>query len=631
MPGISKKLSQQNDATNAALKASGNTGRGAVRFYGDDTAKTIAAKKAVLAGSANSGAPKAIDAPSKGQNNIFNGLCEALNQHQKSLEKKYPGYVADVYNIEFASEAIGSAKVTKPGPVTYKNTAGKNLKTAADKVVSATDSMNVNSQTWNILAGTQIVQLIDQIMRSSTFITSQQLGNYDENGVWKANPSAGTGKVNSWYKISVNARQLKYDNYRRDHAYNITYVISPFATYMISPYFPPSQFRGPHKTYAYWFTGLNTQILNYEQEYNQAYYTTITGTATGLANSPPNGRDQIKRTYMATSEQRGQGQANYVNEPADSAAAFLYSVADFSEVRLKILGDPAWMQQGEVAFGAPSTNFSFSPFNADGGINYDSQQVTFTVSFNRPTDYDFNTGIMNMSSTGAPQETFTFIAKSCKNVFSKGQFTQELVGSLQPMTNSNSNVNNGRATNPTVTNTAAGVRLSPSGYQNEEQQYADGNGTGATDETSPSGYQNEEQQYADGNGGIPDPQPAPPPEAPTSSGDIDQSFQVATPQGTLQFPDQATYQAWQTSSGQGVAFATGPGGVQYASQIQTEVDPSFQVVTPQGTLRFPDQDTYQEWQQSNGQGVAFATGPGGVQYVLKAQPENVPQVIAREE
>jgi hypothetical protein len=92
------------------------------------------------------------------------------------------------------------------------------------------------------------------------------------------------------------------------------------------------------------------------------------------------------------------------------------------------------MQQGEVSTGVDAQTFDYKPFNPDGTINYDSQQVTFTVSFNRPTDYDFSTGIMNVNSAAsAPKETFAYIATFCKNTFSKGQFTQELSGSLLPL------------------------------------------------------------------------------------------------------------------------------------------------------------------------------------------------------
>ena len=366
--------------------------------------------------------PKATDAPTKGQGNLFTGLADALNKHQKDLEKQHPGYVADEYVFEFSPAEIGTSKVVPPAqPVNYKNTAAKNIRTAADKLDADTDSVNVNSQTWKILAGTQIVQLIDQIMRSSSYITDQAKVTVEDDGENEKNQKANPGGVTAWYKISVGAQQLKYDTFRRDHAYRITFLISAYKiNQMCSIYFNDSKYLGPHKAYDYWFTGLNTQILNYEQEYNQAYYTTVTQSSSGLASAPPTGRDQMKQAVLATSEQRTQGQANYVNAAADSAAAFLYSIADFAEVNMRILGDPAWMQQGEVAYGVSAKNFEFSAFNSDGAINYDSQQVTYTVSFNRPTDYDFNTGIMNTNSgTGAPQETFRFQAKSCKNIFSE--------------------------------------------------------------------------------------------------------------------------------------------------------------------------------------------------------------------
>ena len=68
--------------------------------------------------------PKATDAPTKGQGNLFTGLADALNKNQKDLEKQHPGYVADEYVFEFSPPEIGASKVVPPAqPVNYKNTA----------------------------------------------------------------------------------------------------------------------------------------------------------------------------------------------------------------------------------------------------------------------------------------------------------------------------------------------------------------------------------------------------------------------------------------------------------------------------------------------------------------------------
>jgi len=176
------------------------------------------------------------------------------------------------------------------------------------------------------------------------------------------------------------------------------------------------------------------------------------------------------------------------------------------------------MQQGEVSRGVNAQTFDYKPFNPDGTINYDSQEVTFTVSFNRPTDYDFSTGIMNVNSTaGAPKETFAFIATSCKNVFSKGQFTQELSGSLLPLaSNPSTSANaNGRPTASTAA-LASGSRQPGTGFGDDQETYT----TDSLGNTFKDGTLSRAAEV-DEDVAPPTTQPANPPEAPTSSGDID--------------------------------------------------------------------------------------------------------------
>jgi hypothetical protein len=251
--------------------------------------------------------------------------------------------------------------------------------------------------------------------------------------------------------------------------------------------------------------------MRYEQEYNYAYYTTVTQNSTGLATPPPGGRDQMKQAVLATSEQRTQGQANYVNAPADNAAAFLYSIADFANVRLVIVGDPGWMQQGEVAFGVNARNFEFNPFNSDGTINYDSQQITFTVTFNRPTDYDFNTGIMNVNTPNSAPETFRYQAVRCKNIFSKGSFTQELDGVLITP-NFATPTTNQRSTPVTASTNSRTSARQIVAEQNASFEYGTNEGSEQT------------RLLAEQDAGFDElpssPRPAPPPQPATSTGDI---------------------------------------------------------------------------------------------------------------
>ena len=468
------------------------------------------------------GPANASAAPVAGTHNIFTGLTAALNNYQKELVKAEKRQIADQYIIEFAPAAVGASTVKRPGPQDATTAPMQNPNTA-EKLASETNSVDRSARTWPVEAGTQIVKVIDDVMRNSSFITDQQ--NVEVNTstdpvtglqTQKFNAKAGTGDM-QWYKISVSARQLGYDNIIKDHAFLMKFIVTPYpVAQMTSQYFPTSRYKGVHKAYQYWFTGANTQILQYEQNYNNAYRILFSGLGAVAKQKgvTTDFRDQNRYIYMATSSNQSTGAKNYANEPGNNAASFLYDPSSFGTVKMRIVGDPAWMQQGEAGLGVSAATFDFSPFNADGGINYDSRAVMFSVAFNTPADYDFNTGLVNVNvnnRSGQPQEYYTFQAVKCKNIFSKGKFEQEIEGKLVIEQQSQAPAN-GRQAAPTGVATAAGSRDRTTA-QDEAQDLENGanagTGTGATQNTT--------------DGQLPPtPQPAAPPAPATSSGDISQ-------------------------------------------------------------------------------------------------------------
>ena len=489
------------------------------------------AGSAAAAAASTGAAPASAAAAPTATDKVFAGLCEALNAHQQYLVQTEKAQIADVYSIQFTSNGnLGAFQVVRPGQTDLSNTATTNPNTAAAKIDPAQQQVNTNSQIWQVTAGTQIIQLIDQIMRSSSYITGQQNAQispvYDpKTGLQTqtANPKPGNGTT-AWYKVTLQAKDLGYDNIRKDHAYNMTFIVAPYAiTQMASQYFPDSRYRGSHKSYNYWFTGLNTQILNFEQEYNSYYRLTLTGAGKNLAAKTTHDfRDQYRRTYMAASENHAQGQPGDANNPGDSGASFLYSPTDQAKVNLKIVGDPAWMQQGEVGIGMVANAFNFNPYLADGTINYDSQEIVFDVSFNAPQDYNFSTGIVDVNSkTGQPQENFTYTAIKCKNTFSKGRFEQQLEGRLLI-----EYTKDAAATKAAAANGRPGAPLAPTVTGSRDTTNSV---VSAADEANPdlwndgtatqsTGARTEDEFNADNP---PTPQPAAPPGNPTSSGDID--------------------------------------------------------------------------------------------------------------
>lgn len=420
---------------------------------------------------------KAPAAPGK-TNDVFTGLCEALNTFQRRLadpknpNRKYD--VPDEYVIEFAPDTLKSATLKRQGTTDKSNVPMQ--KPSPGALSPASNSVNNKASTMPVTAGTQIIQFIDQVMRQSSYITDQQLyitdPVFDPNtGVQKTIPNPSPpGGITAWYKVSVEATQLNYDARRHDHAYRMKFIISPYAINSLpSDWFKNSRYRGSHKSYNYWFTGANKEILNFEQEYNNLYRLVISGLGVPVQQARTDFRDQYRRTFLPTSENHAKGADGNTNEAGDNAASVLYSPTDQAKVRLRIVGDPAWMQQGEVSGGISARTFNFNPFNDDGTINYDSQEVVFDISWNQPTDYDLNTGLMDVNNTGIkpggkprtqPQNNFTYTAIKCKNIFSKGRFEQDLEGRLLIEYEKNPSTNNaGRpiAGNP---GTANGTRAS---------------------------------------------------------------------------------------------------------------------------------------------------------------------------
>jgi hypothetical protein len=319
------------------------------------------------------------------------------------------------------------------------------VENARDALLQRTQSVNTAAKTTAATAGMSLVQFIDQYTRSSSYITSQQtrIPKTDAQGktTYIVQP-ARAGQILAWYRIGVQATPLKYDPKRNDYAYRITYQLNPYKINALdSEFFPNPPFQGVHKQYDYWFTGENTSILRYEQEINNQYFVTINAglTPQQVFNETTDVREYIKRVYQARSSESSQGIQGLANDPAANAADYLFSPADFRQIKMEIVGDPAWITQGELWEGCAGLRFNYEPFLPDGTINYDAQEQLFEVRFNMPQDYDLNTGLMDLQRTAGdgtsvsdrpdqPTQSNIYKLRTITNKFSRGQFTQEIEG-----------------------------------------------------------------------------------------------------------------------------------------------------------------------------------------------------------
>jgi hypothetical protein len=382
--------------------------------------------------------PNAATAPNP-KLTIRQGLMTALNQYQQDLVDRGTYTYPDTYSIEFINASLEQAKIQVKNP--DKNRGSPPVKgTAADQKNPDKQSYDPTSRIISVTAGTQIVQFIDTVLRNSTYITDQALVRISEQ-TGKQESNGTPGQNIAWYKISLQAtpKPGKYDPKRNDYAYDIKYIVSIYKlSNLISNYFQVPKYNGVHKQYNYYFTGENTQVLSYEQTYNALYTATLSGGPGQLGGTVVN--DAIKANFQPTSGESNQGAAGRVNEIGANAADYLYNPGDLANATLQIIGDPAWLQQGE-AFATPGkAGFSFNAFLPDGTINFESQQILFEILINTPDDYNLNTGIIdpntrttvfeNQKRPGATRQSYVYQANECISEFSKGKFVQTLKGSL---------------------------------------------------------------------------------------------------------------------------------------------------------------------------------------------------------
>jgi hypothetical protein len=145
-------------------------------------------------------------------------------------------------------------------------------------------------------------------------------------------------------------------------------------------------------------------------------------------------REIPKYVYQSRSTESLAGANFKGNEVNANAAEYLYNPSDLGNVKLRIVGDPAWIQQGSVSEGVSSEEFNYGAFLADGTINFDSQQILFEIAWQRPNDYELNSGLADPYATRngerEPQQSYIYLATKIISEFRQGRFEQVIDGTL---------------------------------------------------------------------------------------------------------------------------------------------------------------------------------------------------------
>ena len=393
--------------------------------------------------------PKATAASKAAKMTVSKGLQDALNKFQEELVKEGVQEYPDIYEIDIPEDVIASAKILPPGRFNPRQSAMIKPETAKEAKDGATQSVDTDSKHVPATAGQSIVQFLDRAVRTSSYVLEQQLEYVDSvNGAITKNPNPA--KTVGWYRIGLEAEPTGfYDRKRNDFQYRIKYSIAAYQVNDVkSDYFPRTQFQGVHKVYPYWFTGENTQVLTFEQSFNNLFY--IVQNIRSRPKTTSNYLEADRFYFQTLNTESSQGQDDMrVYDGAASAASWLYSPGDQATVKLNIVGDPAWIFQGETAFGIQDLKTNYRAFLPDGSVNPTRGEVLFEIVFNQPRDYDLATGLIDAGKfnygtntaarnagiydnveAGKPRERYVYRARTCTSSFRQGRFTQELEGAI---------------------------------------------------------------------------------------------------------------------------------------------------------------------------------------------------------
>jgi hypothetical protein len=378
----------------------------------------------------------AAGAPPQGGGAV-SSLVAALNRKQQQLVSEGKLDYPDEYSIEFVPAWLGDEKLRKPGDVNFAQTAMAPATGGLPNPSRATPNPDIFSRPFD--AGQSIAFVIDRIIMESSYIYNQQSVIIDKNG--KPIKQGVAAQNFAWYNILCFATPTdKWDSKRRDWAYKIKYVVVPYETPVISEVFPNGQFRGAHKNYNYWFTGQNQEVLHFEVTNNNAYYNVINTPLAGTNfKNQFNALQIVRGAPQARSPESDQGAPERVIDPAANAADWLYNAVDYADIRLRILGDPAWINAENYT---STSDVSFAPFRNDGSINFSTGPAYFTINYNLADDYNLDTGLMNIQGSAVvqnvdgttpvgPSMSFNYMAIECRSSFRQGRFEQELVGRLR--------------------------------------------------------------------------------------------------------------------------------------------------------------------------------------------------------
>jgi GH24 family phage-related lysozyme (muramidase) len=340
--------------------------------------------------------------------------------------------------------------------------------TAASSIDTSVDS----DQFISFQQGTSVIEVINTIMKASSYIQDQLQLKLDEAGA--GNDAEKKAKVErefepyNHFKIIPKVELGKFDPVRNDYTKIITFFIK---TYKVKGLRFPDIKKGTRprdidcvKQYNYYFTGKNTDILDLKVSFDALFYTAMSArsqrfqqatidqakpdSTTQAADSPPNGTIIAKHSKTLPASLQFvpniMGNNKLTQESVEAIRANdlfgnLYgkSQADMLTLDFDIVGDPCYIQTEEFTLNPDRKDDYLDKTDVrvfdNGSLVINDGDLFVKVEFRLPLDIDTTTGLYkfedgDLRKSSKDSSFFTGIYKilTIDHTFQGGQFKQKL-------------------------------------------------------------------------------------------------------------------------------------------------------------------------------------------------------------
>lgn len=312
-----------------------------------------------------------------------------------------------------------------------------------------------NSRRFNYNENYRITSIIEDIVLSSEYCK-------DISDKIIAGTAATNGKI-SWFRITPIVFIESTGRVETQTGNTVNTYVYAVQVYEIDE----GKFLGPSKSasgsqalrnsvvkeYNYFYTGQNEDILNFDINFNMAFYnaisadmsntrstdaSSITGTETPSTTSinqnvnTPNNLNSTpqpgSRFVNSSNRNPSGGRLGRISESRRRQASefhnrIINSPIDMITAEMEIWGDPYFIPNYQGP-GSPEELVRYS-INEDGTMSYITDEVMLIVNFRTPLDYQINGFVMNFPELVRPFSGL-FNVWAVTNVFSEGKFSQTL-------------------------------------------------------------------------------------------------------------------------------------------------------------------------------------------------------------